>query len=52
MAKVVILGAGVIGSAMAVVAGDQGHIVDLVGTHLDESIIRSIGNTRLHSING
>ncbi len=48
MAKVVILGAGVMGSAMAVVAGDQGHMVRLVGTHLDEGIIRSVAETRLH----
>jgi glycerol-3-phosphate dehydrogenase (NAD(P)+) len=48
MAKVVILGAGVMGSAMAVVAGDQGHTVRLVGTHLDEPIIRSVAQTRRH----
>jgi glycerol-3-phosphate dehydrogenase (NAD(P)+) len=48
MAKVVILGAGVMGSAMAVVTGDRGHSVALVGTHLDESIIRSVEETKLH----
>jgi glycerol-3-phosphate dehydrogenase (NAD(P)+) len=48
MAKVVILGAGVMGSAMAVVAGDRGHSVALVGTPLDEEIIRSIEETKLH----
>jgi glycerol-3-phosphate dehydrogenase (NAD(P)+) len=48
MAKVVILGAGVMGSAMAVVAADRGHRVALVGTHLDDHIIRSIEETRLH----
>jgi glycerol-3-phosphate dehydrogenase (NAD(P)+) len=48
MAKVVILGAGVMGSAMAVVAADRGHRVVLVGTHLDESIISSIEKTKLH----
>jgi len=48
MAKVVILGAGVMGSAMAVVAADRGHSVALVGTHLDEPVISSIEATHLH----
>jgi len=48
MAKIVILGAGVMGSAMAVVTGDLGHSVALVGTPLDEEIIRSIEETKLH----
>ena len=48
MAKIVILGAGVMGSAMAVVTGDRGHSVALVGTPLDEEIIRSIEETKLH----
>jgi glycerol-3-phosphate dehydrogenase len=38
MAKVVILGAGAMGSAMAMVTGDRGHRVALVGTHLDEAM--------------
>jgi glycerol-3-phosphate dehydrogenase (NAD(P)+) len=48
MAKVVILGAGAMGSAMAMVTGDRGHRVALVGTHLDEAIISSIDKTKLH----
>jgi glycerol-3-phosphate dehydrogenase (NAD(P)+) len=48
MARVVILGAGVMGSAMAVVTGDSGHSVALVGTPLDEAIIRSVEETKLH----
>jgi glycerol-3-phosphate dehydrogenase (NAD(P)+) len=48
MAKVVILGTGVMGSAMAVVASDRGHSVALVGTPLDEEILRSIEEKRLH----
>jgi 3-hydroxyacyl-CoA dehydrogenase len=48
MAKVVILGAGVMGSAMAVVAADRGHSVSLVGTHLDEPVISSLEATHLH----
>jgi glycerol-3-phosphate dehydrogenase (NAD(P)+) len=48
MAKVVILGAGAMGSAMAVVAGDSGHSVALIGTHLDVAIINSVKETGLH----
>jgi glycerol-3-phosphate dehydrogenase (NAD(P)+) len=42
LAHIVILGAGVMGSAMAFPAADQGHKVTLIGTHLDEAIIESI----------
>jgi glycerol-3-phosphate dehydrogenase (NAD(P)+) len=48
VAKVVILGAGVMGSAMAVVTGDREHDVALVGTPLDEAIIHSVKETKLH----
>jgi len=46
MARVVVLGAGVMGSGMAVPLAENGHDVSLVGTHLDREIIdaiRSIG---------
>ncbi len=42
MAEIAILGAGVMGSAMAVPAGARGHRIALVGTHLDEDIVRSV----------
>ena len=45
MARIVILGAGVMGSAMAVPAATNGHQVSLVGTHLDSEIIASIKST-------
>ncbi len=48
MARIVILGAGVMGSAMAVPAGALGHHVDLVGTHLDEAIVRSVAGNGWH----
>lgn len=41
MAKVTILGAGLMGSAVAWPLVDNGHEVRLVGTHLDDAIIRS-----------
>jgi len=48
MAEIAILGAGVMGSAMAVPAAARGHRVALVGTHLDEDIIRSVAGNGHH----
>jgi glycerol-3-phosphate dehydrogenase (NAD(P)+) len=48
LANVVILGAGVMGSAMAVPLADNGHDVRLVGTHLDREIIDAIRSTGVH----
>lgn len=42
MAKVIVLGAGVMGSAFAQLLGDTGNEVCLVGTHLDREIIDSV----------
>jgi glycerol-3-phosphate dehydrogenase (NAD(P)+) len=48
MAEVVILGAGVMGSAMAVPAARSGARIALVGTHLDDAIIRSVAGNGHH----
>ena len=48
MANVVILGAGVMGSAMTAPLAENGHDVRLVGTHLDGEIIEAIRATRVH----
>ena len=48
MAKVVILGAGLMGTAISVPFADNGHGVRLVGTHLDGDIIEEIHETRIH----
>jgi glycerol-3-phosphate dehydrogenase (NAD(P)+) len=48
MGEMVILGAGVMGSAMAVPAAACGHRVKLVGTHLDEEIVRSVAGNGFH----
>ncbi|MEN3282792.1 MAG: glycerol-3-phosphate dehydrogenase [Solirubrobacteraceae bacterium] len=48
MATVVILGSGVMGSALAVPLADNGHDVRLVGTHLDGEIIDAIRSTGVH----
>lgn len=49
MTNIVILGAGVMGSALAETAASHaGNNVTLVGSPLDDSIIDSINGTRLH----
>jgi glycerol-3-phosphate dehydrogenase (NAD(P)+) len=48
MAVVVVLGSGVMGSALAVPLADKGHDVRLVGTHLDREIIEAIRSTGVH----
>lgn len=42
MARILILGAGVMGTALAVPAADNGHDVLLVGTHLDGAAIAAM----------
>lgn len=48
MAKIVIIGAGMMGSAMSVPLRDNGHEVALVGTHLDRDIISTLRRTQVH----
>lgn len=48
MADILVLGAGVMGSAITVPLADAGHVVRLVGTHLDAEPIASIRQARFH----
>jgi len=48
MANILVLGAGVMGSAFAQLLADAGNDVSLVGTHLDREIIDSIKHDGLH----
>ncbi len=48
MPEIVILGAGVMGSAMSMPAAAGGASVALVGTHLDTEIIRSVSGNGWH----
>ena len=48
MAEILVLGAGVMGSAFSVLLADCGHKVHLVGTHLDTDLIRGILRDRIH----
>ncbi len=48
MGNVVILGAGLMGSAFSTPLADNGHAVRLVGTHLDDEIIEEVHESRVH----
>ena len=48
MAKVVVLGAGLAGSAFCVPLADRGHEVHLVGTHVDGEIIEALAASGFH----
>jgi glycerol-3-phosphate dehydrogenase (NAD(P)+) len=48
LADIVILGAGVMGAAMTLPAARNGARIALVGTHLDEEIVRSVAGNGLH----
>ena len=48
MAKIAIIGSGMMGSALAFPARENGHEVCLVGTHLDAEIIETSKKTGRH----
>jgi glycerol-3-phosphate dehydrogenase (NAD(P)+) len=48
MANITIVGAGLMGTAVAYPLADNGHIVRLVGTHLDGDIIESCQTKHFH----
>ena len=48
MAEILVLGAGVMGSAFSVLLADCGHQVNLIGTHLDTDLIRGILRDGIH----
>jgi len=46
--KIAVLGAGIMATALTFPLSENGHQVNLVGTHLDRDIIDSIQNTGIH----
>jgi glycerol-3-phosphate dehydrogenase (NAD(P)+) len=48
MARIVILGAGMMGTAVTIPLADNDHDVQLVGTHLDSHIIEEIHESHTH----
>ena len=50
MAKILSIGAGVMGTAITVPAAKNGHDITLIGTHLDTEIIQSIKDKNIHPV--
>ena len=50
MAKVIILGAGSMGTAFSIPCSDNKHSVYVVGTHLENKFINKINSRRLHPV--
>ena len=48
MAKILVIGAGVMGTAITVPAVKNGHDITLVGTPIDNEIIDKIKNSKIH----
>ena len=48
MAKVLILGAGAMGTAFAYPCSDNKHDVTIVGTHLENQAIEELNKNRFH----
>ncbi len=48
VARIAVIGAGMMGSALCVPLADRGHDVRLVGTPLDGDVVRSLRMTRRH----
>ena len=48
MANILILGAGSMGTAFSVPCSDNGHLVSIVGTHLENDFIDKINSTKKH----
>ena len=49
MSKIVIIGAGAMGSAFAVPCSDNNHNVDIVGTHLENEFIDTLKKQKFSS---
>ena len=48
MSKILIIGAGAMGTAFAVPCSDNGHEVHILGTHLEDELIEKIKQTYTH----
>ena len=50
MAKILIIGAGSMGTAFSFPCSDNNHEVNIVGTHLENDFIDKINSTRKHPV--
>jgi glycerol-3-phosphate dehydrogenase (NAD(P)+) len=48
VARIAVVGAGMMGSALCVPLADRGHDVRLIGTPLDEAIVRALTTSHVH----
>ena len=48
MAKILILGAGSMGTAFSFPCSDKNHSVVIIGTHLENSFIDQINSKKMH----
>ena len=48
MSKIIIIGAGAMGTAFAVPCSDNGHEVHVIGTHLEDKLIEKIRIDYIH----
>ena len=48
MSKILIIGAGAMGTAFAVPCSDNDHEVSVLGTHLEDDVIKKIKDTYIH----
>ena len=48
MAKIMILGAGAMGTAFAYPCSDNNHDINIVGTHLENKLIGELKKNRFH----
>ena len=48
MSKIIIIGAGAMGSAFALPCLDNNHDINIVGTHLESDFIDQLKNDNLH----
>ncbi len=48
MSKILIIGAGAMGTAFAVPCSDNDHEVTVLGTHLEDDVIKKIKDTHIH----
>ena len=50
MSKILIIGAGVMSSAISIPVSDNGHSVSIVGTEYDKNIIKHIKEKKSHPL--
>ena len=50
MTKIVIIGAGAMGTAFAVPCLDKGHNINIIGTHLENQFIDNLKKKKIYTL--